>query len=150
MSEYLASDKTMVCPDTIILMIDSNVKISKRQRHSDPLHHRKSSSILVLIIDNSSRDNTPQLMKTSSETNTPSKLKSPQPHLPHDLQQGGYYLDFPPLKTITIVFQRTHPTKPRNMHIPFYGRHRTRSKEISLDKLWELHYRLRRSRKTTK
>ena len=34
------------------------------------------------------------------------------------------------------------------MHIPFWGRLRGDSKKIALDRLWELHYRLERIKKT--
>jgi hypothetical protein len=53
------------------------------------------------------------------------------------------------MKTVTLVLQRTTPPKPRGLHIPFWGRRRgSRTKKISLDRLWEIHYRLERLRKT--
>lgn len=53
------------------------------------------------------------------------------------------------MTTITLVHQRSTPPKPRGLHIPFWGRRRgSRTKKISLDRLWEIHYRLERLRKT--
>jgi len=44
------------------------------------------------------------------------------------------------MKTITLVLQRNTPPKPRGLYIPFWGRRRgSRTKKISLDKLWEIH-----------
>jgi hypothetical protein len=48
------------------------------------------------------------------------------------------------MKTVTIVSKRHCPKKPRGLHIPFYGRRRTRAKKIALDRLWDIHFRLER------
>jgi hypothetical protein len=58
-----------------------------------------------------------------------------------------YHLGIPPLTTVTLVYQRRPPLKPRGLHIPFWGRRRSPTKKISLDRLWETHYRLERLRK---
>jgi hypothetical protein len=57
------------------------------------------------------------------------------------------YVNISPDTTVTILLQRDQPSKPRNIHIPFWGRSRGDSKKIALDQLWELHYRLERIKK---
>jgi hypothetical protein len=92
---------------------------------------------------------TPQRIMVSSDTE--SSPESPKSKRPPSIQQiaspqRGYHLDIPPFTTITLVHQRRPPPKPRGLHIPFWGRRRSRTKKISLDRLWEIHYRLERLR----
>jgi len=93
---------------------------------------------------------TPQRITVSSDSEY--SPQSPTSKRPPPIQQKpsprkDYHLDIPPLTTITLVHQRHPPPKPRGLHIPFWGRRRSRTKKISLDKLWEIHYRLERLRK---
>jgi hypothetical protein len=51
------------------------------------------------------------------------------------------------MKSVTLVCQRKAPKKSKGVHIPFYGRRRTKAKKIALEGLWDTHFRLERQRR---
>lgn len=150
---YIISTLTYVTPGTVQ---------NKNQLFEDPVNviqsHNSQDIVLFSLFswlipdDPPPRRNTftPQRITISSDTD--SSTPSPKPNHPSSIQQRpslqkANYLNIPPHTTITLVHQRHPPPKPRGLHIPFWGRRRNRTKKISLDRLWEVHYRLERLRK---
>jgi hypothetical protein len=112
-------------------------------------NHDRTPSIQQSNIDTSSprrKTFTPQRKSLSSDSEKVPKDPKSIPLRPLDVPLRPT-IDFPPMKTITLIYQRNTPPKPRGLHIPFWGRKRTRSKRIPLDRLWEIHYRLERLKK---